>query len=91
MTEVAKPPNLAVRGGCWFECNAAKLHLGVEADFSPAKKAHPAFVVDDLAVLRTRLEAAGVVCRDDEPLVGFNRTYISDPFGNRIELMEALP
>jgi len=57
--EVAKPPQLAARGGCWFEHGDLKVHLGVEADFSPARKAHPAFIVDDLQNLVQRLRDAG--------------------------------
>lgn len=87
MDEVPKPANLAKRGGCWFEAGRAKVHLGVQAGFHPATKAHPAFVVDDLSKLRARLGAAGFACKDDKPLAGFRRTYVSDPFGNRIELM----
>lgn len=90
MDEVPKPPNLARRGGCWFEGGEVRLHLGVEADFRPARKAHPALLVDDLGALRRRLSEAGVECRDDEPLEGFVRTYVDDPFGNRLELMQAL-
>jgi len=90
MTEVAKPPNLALRGGCWFENGAVKVHLGVQNAFIPAMKAHPAFVVSDLEYMRNRLNRAGVDCNDDEPLLGFIRTYINDPFGNRIELMERI-
>ncbi|PIE14330.1 MAG: glyoxalase [Rhodobacterales bacterium] len=89
-TEVPKPANLANRGGCWFKSGNARLHLGVQADFHPATKAHPAFVVDELDTLRDRLDAAGFACKDDEPLEGFRRTYTTDPFGNRIELMEVL-
>ncbi|CDX12122.1 Putative ring-cleavage extradiol dioxygenase (fragment) [Mesorhizobium plurifarium] len=88
MTEVRKPLNLAKRGGCWFEAGRVRVHLGVETDFRPAKKAHPAFVVDELESFRARLNAAGFACEDDEPIDGFYRTYVSDPFGNRIELME---
>lgn len=87
-TEVPKPANLAKRGGCWFESGNARLHLGVQADFHPATKAHPAFVVEDIDALRATLVAAGFACKDDEPLEGFLRTYVSDPFGNRIELLE---
>lgn len=90
MTEVAKPPNLALRGGCWFENGSVKIHLGVQNEFIPATKAHPAFVVSDLEYVRNRLIRAGVECKDDEPLHGFYRTYINDPFGNRIELMERI-
>jgi catechol 2,3-dioxygenase-like lactoylglutathione lyase family enzyme len=89
--EVMKPPHLAVRGGCWFERGALKLHLGVEHDFRPARKAHPALIVSDLAPLISRLRGAGVEVVDDEPLEGYERVYISDPFGNRIELMEPIP
>jgi len=87
--EVPKPPNLARRGGCWFEQGQLKVHLGVEADFRPARKAHPAFLVDSLASLVRTLREAGYEIVDDEPLEGFERVYVSDPFGNRIELMES--
>jgi catechol 2,3-dioxygenase-like lactoylglutathione lyase family enzyme len=87
---VPKPPHLARRGGCWFEAGdgSVKVHLGVEADFRPARKAHPALEVEDLAALVDRLRAAGVTLRDDEPLEGYARVYADDPFGNRIELLE---
>lgn len=91
IAHVAKPPHLAVRGGCWFENERVKIHLGVEADFRPARKAHPALRVTGLAPLLEQLRAAGVAVRDDEPLPGFERAYVDDPFGNRIELMEKLP
>ncbi len=88
--EVPKPENLAKRGGCWFELGDVKVHLGVMQDFRAATKAHPAFLVDDLAEMRARCEFASVACIDDEPLEGFARLYVFDPFGNRIELMERL-
>lgn len=88
--EVAKPANLAKRGGCWFERGTLKVHLGVEQDFRPAKKAHPAFTVKDLPKLIARMEAAGFSATEDEPLEGYNRRYVADPFGNRIELMEPI-
>jgi catechol 2,3-dioxygenase-like lactoylglutathione lyase family enzyme len=88
--EVAKPAHLAVRGGCWFERGELKIHLGVEADFRSARKAHPALLVSDLAALVDKLSVAGVAIVDDEPLEGYHRVYVSDPFGNRIELMEPL-
>lgn len=88
LTEVAKPDNLAKRGGCWFENETVKVHLGVMQDFRPATKAHPAFLVDDLNALRARCDAADATCIDDQPLEGFARFYVLDPFGNRIELME---
>ena len=90
MREVQKPVNLAKRGGCWFESGETRLHLGVEKDFSAARKAHPAFVVDDLEAARQMLARAGFECLDDEPIDGYLRTYVFDPFGNRIELMQAI-
>jgi catechol 2,3-dioxygenase-like lactoylglutathione lyase family enzyme len=86
--EVLKPPQLAARDGCWFESGAVKIHLGVDPDFSPAKKAHPALVVDDLADLVQTLEDAGFAVTNDQPLDGYQRRYVHDPFGNRIELMQ---
>jgi catechol 2,3-dioxygenase-like lactoylglutathione lyase family enzyme len=87
--ETPKPAELARRGGAWFESGTVKLHLGVEADFQPARRAHPALVVRDLATLVARLRHAGVNVVDDE-LSGHYRVHVFDPFGNRIELMEPL-
>jgi hypothetical protein len=86
--EISKPPNLAKRGGCWFERGDLKIHLGVESEFRPARKAHPALLVMDLQVLVDRLKSAGHDVREDQPLEGYHRVYVDDPFGNRIELME---
>jgi catechol 2,3-dioxygenase-like lactoylglutathione lyase family enzyme len=86
--EIPKPPHLAKRGGCWFERGDLKIHLGVEAEFRPARKAHPALLVADLPALIERLRALGYALREDEPLEGYQRIYVDDPFGNRIELME---
>jgi len=88
LDEVPKPPELAKRGGAWFENGSVRVHLGVEENFRPAKKAHPAFLVDDLDLLVTRLNEAGVTNEWDTKLRGFERAYVSDPFGNRIELMQ---
>lgn len=88
VTEVPKPPHLAARGGCWFENENLKIHLGVEQDFRPAKKAHPALLVSDLPSLASSLAEAGVELVTDEPLEGYTRIYTFDPFGNRLELME---
>lgn len=88
--EVEKPPHLAERGGCWFERGSLKVHLGVEKDFRPSRKAHPAFTVTDLAALIQQLRDAGFEAAEDEPLSGYNRRYVADPFGNRIELMEPI-
>ncbi|KUO52137.1 MAG: glyoxalase [Sphingomonadales bacterium BRH_c3] len=87
MREVPKPANLSV-SGCWFECGGVNLHIGIDPEFRPARKAHPALLVDDLAGLRQRLEAAGVTTRDDKPVEGYARFFAEDPFGNRIELMQ---
>ena len=89
LPERAKPAELAQRGGCWFEAPGVKVHLGVEADFRPAQKAHPALLVDDLAAMIANLTAAGVAVAEDEPADGRARCFVSDPFGNRIELMQA--
>ena len=88
MFEEQKPPNLAARGGTWFRGGAARLHLGVDPEFHPARKAHPAILVSGLTELAARCEAAGFSPVRDEPLDGFDRVYVADPFGNRIELME---
>jgi catechol 2,3-dioxygenase-like lactoylglutathione lyase family enzyme len=88
ISQVAKPAHLTTRGGCWFERGDLKVHLGVDADFQPARKAHPALLVDDLPTLIERLRSAGVTIVDDEPLEGYHRIYVDDPFGNRIELLE---
>ena len=88
--EVPKPAALAKRGGAWFENGAVKVHLGVEADFRPARKAHPGMLVRNLQELIERLTTAGIKVVDDEPLAGVKRVYVDDPFGNRLELMERL-
>jgi catechol 2,3-dioxygenase-like lactoylglutathione lyase family enzyme len=88
--EVPKPPELAKRGGVWFENKFLKLHLGVEADFRPARKAHPALLVEGLRQLVALLPGHGISVEADDALDGFFRVYVSDPFGNRIELMEPL-
>ena len=87
--EIPKPPDLAKRGGAWFQVGSVQLHLGVEADFRPARKAHPAFLVDDLDALLANVQSAG--CETDTsqpPLDGYKRAHVFDPFGNRIELIE---
>ena len=88
LTEVPKPEVLAARGGCWFEAPGVKIHLGVEADFRAAKKAHPALLVADLDALADRLDAAAVPLRWDTDQPELHRCHIDDPFGNRIELIQ---
>ena len=87
MTELPKPPELAKRGGCWFGSGGVQIHLGVEQDFRPAKKAHPALRCRDYDGLTSRLREAGVEVRDDDKIPGVRRSHVSDPFGNRIELI----
>ncbi len=88
LAEIEKPPILRERGGCWFECGSQQLHLGVELDFRPAKKAHPAFAVPDLDELRDALNTRGVKTFDDDSLPGVRRFYAEDPWGNRLEFVE---
>lgn len=91
LTEVPKPAPLAEHGGCWFvrSGGGVALHLGVDPDFRPARKAHVALLVDDLAGLRAALERAGVTIVDDDVSIGARRCYAFDPFGNRLELVDA--
>ncbi len=91
MPEVPKPENLKKRGGVWFQCGAQTIHIGVETPFSPAKKAHPAFLVRNEEALRQRLEEAGVEVRISEEIPGVKRFFVDDPFGNRLEFMEVSP
>lgn len=89
MIEQPKPPVLAARGGCWFTSGTAVLHLGVEEPFSPARKAHPALLVDDLDALSAALAAAGYRCvRADGEIPGVQRFHTHDPFGNRVEFQQ---
>jgi extradiol dioxygenase family protein len=90
MTEVDKPPVLAARGGCWFRGDGIEIHLGVDDGFRPARKAHPALLVDGLDALAERLVAHGVEVRWDDEFPGHRRFYADDPFGNRLEFLEPL-
>ena len=80
LQEVPKPPDLAKRGGVWFRGEGVEVHLGIEDDFRPARKAHPAFLVDDLDAFGTETP--------DDLLPGYRRIYLTDPVGNRIELLQ---
>jgi catechol 2,3-dioxygenase-like lactoylglutathione lyase family enzyme len=87
-TEVPKPPVMAARGGAWFEAGDTRLHVGVEPAFTPARKAHPALLIEGL---RAFIEASGVEARWSDEIPDSVRCHIDDPFGNRIELIEAGP
>lgn len=90
-TEIPKPAELAKRGGAWFHSGDVQVHLGVEAGFRPARKAHPAFLVSELDALLARVGKAGYETDTSQPaLDGYRRAHVFDPFGNRIELMEKL-
>jgi catechol 2,3-dioxygenase-like lactoylglutathione lyase family enzyme len=89
LVEMPKPPELAKRGGCWFSSGEVQIHLGVEKDFRPAKKAHPALVCCDYEALTARLREVGVEVTADDNNPGVTRCYVHDPFGNRIELIRA--
>lgn len=87
MVEIAKPPELAKRGGCWFASGGVQIHLGVEDDFRPAKKAHPALRCSNYSHLLAQLTESRVTVVEVSDTPGVRRCHISDPFGNRIELI----
>ena len=86
---IPKPEPLAQRGGCWFAAGPVALHLGVEADFRPARKAHPALLVRDLAGLAAAAAAEKIELRPNPDQPDGAGYYVDDPFGNRIELIDA--
>ena len=89
LDEIEKPALLAVRGGVWFQCGAAQLHLGADGAFQAAKKAHPALLVRDFAMFAQALATKGVAIQPEEMVAGRERATIHDPFGNRVELIQA--
>jgi catechol 2,3-dioxygenase-like lactoylglutathione lyase family enzyme len=89
--EAVKPPVLATRGGVWFRGPACEVHVGVEAGFRPAGKAHPAFVVDDIDALADRLTARGYPVGWDDAFPGYRRFYTVDGSGNRVEILSPEP
>lgn len=91
MAELEKPPVLAARGGCWFRGGGLEVHLGVEQDFSPARKAHPGILVRDLDALAARLEQGGHEVTWDDNFPGHRRFYAFDKAGNRLEFLEPEP
>jgi len=91
LEEIEKPEELRSRGGCWFKLESGQLHIGVEEDFKPALKAHPAFAVQDIDSLFATLTAAGIRCKKDAAIPGTRRFYADDPWGKRLEFAEAAP
>jgi len=87
MTEVQKPPLLAARGGCWFTDGPAEVHVGVEEDFHPARKAHPALAVDDLDLCARNLLERGYPVTWDDTIPGRRRFHTADGHGNRVEIV----
>jgi catechol 2,3-dioxygenase-like lactoylglutathione lyase family enzyme len=91
LREIEKPPELQKRGGVWFELgDGRQIHIGIEKNFVAARRAHPAFVVAGLDMLREKIERAGYATTADDFFIGYNRFYANDPFGNRIEFLEAV-
>lgn len=86
--EIAKPPKMAGRNSLWFVAGNVNLHLGIEVDFHPAKRAHPAFIVDGLDAILAACERHGITVKPDTSFQRFRRFHVFDPFGNRLELME---
>ena len=89
LLEIEKPELLQARGGAWFVCGAQQLHIGVESEFRPARKAHPALSVQGCDALKAKLLSAGVTVKEDDALPGIRRFYADDPFGNRLEFLES--
>jgi catechol 2,3-dioxygenase-like lactoylglutathione lyase family enzyme len=90
LDEIPKPPLLAGRGGCWFRGHGIELHLGVEEEFRPARKAHPGLLVTGLGEWAGRLRSAGSPVRYDDDFPGMRRFYTEDPHGNRLEFLEPI-
>ena len=88
LREIEKPEALRARGGCWFQCGSQQLHVGVEKDFRPAKKAHPAFVTADLDELRRAFVTRGLKVLEDPNIPDKRRFFTEDPWGNRLEFIE---
>ena len=90
LTEVPKTGVQAARGGCWFEAGNIKVHLGIEEPFRANRKAHVAFLVDDVSAIAEHAAAAGYETKSDADLEGHERVFIYDPFGNRLEFLKPL-
>ena len=89
MRELPKPAALEARGGIWLQCGMHQVHIGVQVDFTPATKAHPAIRVLDMSTLRSRLQRHTIDVIEDDAIPGLDRFHVHDPFGNRLEFLEA--
>lgn len=89
LAEIPKPAVLAVRGGVWFDCGVAQLHLGADPEFQAARKAHPALVVVDFPAFAEHLAGCGIALKAEDEVGGRRRATLADPFGNRVELIAA--
>ncbi len=89
LAELPKPAALAMRGGVWFQCGGAQLHLGADPEFQAARKAHPALVVTDFGAFAEHLDGHGVALKPEDDVAGRQRATLADPFGNRVELIAA--
>lgn len=90
LDEVEKPVHLRPRGGCWFHTEPVWIHVGVDPNFTPATKAHPAIVVSDLDALKVQLVEGGYSVNLGTQILGFRRFYTEDPFSNRVQFLETL-
>ncbi|QDP40392.1 VOC family protein [Radiobacillus deserti] len=90
LIELEKPEALKKNGGVWFQLGNQQLHIGIEDSFQPAKKAHPAFYVQQLEELRSHLSEHNIPFQNDDRLPGYDRFYVEDPFGNRLEFLEKI-
>lgn len=90
MKEIEKPEPLKSRGGVWFEFGFYQLHVGVDEPFSPATKAHPAFVVKGFENMKQYLKSEGIEVKDDASIPGVTRFFVFDPFGNRLEFLKEI-
>ena len=88
LEEIPQPPVLRGRASCWFQCGSQEIHIGIEEDFRPARKAHPAFVVTDIARLMESLRERGLETREDFSLTDRRRFFVFDPWGNRLEFLQ---
>ena len=88
LTEIEKPATLNKKGGAWFQLANYQIHIGIEEPFLPARKAHPAFEIENLEGFKDHLSKHQIEFKEDDELPGADRIYLEDPFGNRMEILE---